>query len=471
MSDLIKPKNKKFDLNIEKILEHWSIRHAIREIIANALDETIMIDSDVKPRIYKENNNWIIRDFGRGLQYLHLTQKENNDKINHKKVIGKFGVGLKDAIATLFRGNIKLKIVSSHLNIEDYEMSSKSNFDDIKTIHLHGNNLKNNDFKGTKFIFENLQDKDVEEAKKFFLNFSEHVVLAENSYGQIIEKEVGELSNIYINGLKVSTEENFAFHYNILSIDKKIKKGLNRERMNLNRSIYSERIQKIILHSIKESNIYERFFENYIDEEQNNYEELKWSNVLLEIIKQMNLKGEYVFVTQKIIRQNNSIITDIGNSDKRIIVVDEPIYQKITNEKDENDEYLTSFDNFIEEQRNNIEYDCVDIDDLSWHEREIFVSGKIIIDYFGNDKISFDCIQIANKIKIPFEDRMPLGLSLREENKILILRSQLKSKKQFYATLSHEIIHFITGFADNTREFENELSRVIGDLFYRLIDD
>ena len=30
---------KKFDFNIEEILENWELRHAVREIIANALDE------------------------------------------------------------------------------------------------------------------------------------------------------------------------------------------------------------------------------------------------------------------------------------------------------------------------------------------------------------------------------------------------------------------------------------------------
>ena len=30
---------RKFDLNIEKILDNWEIYHAIREIISNALDE------------------------------------------------------------------------------------------------------------------------------------------------------------------------------------------------------------------------------------------------------------------------------------------------------------------------------------------------------------------------------------------------------------------------------------------------
>ena len=40
---------------------------------------------------------WHIRDFGRGLKYEHLTQNESQEKLqNPGRVIGKFGVGLKD---------------------------------------------------------------------------------------------------------------------------------------------------------------------------------------------------------------------------------------------------------------------------------------------------------------------------------------------------------------------------------------
>jgi hypothetical protein len=28
-----------FDLNIERVLENWTVAHALREVIANALDE------------------------------------------------------------------------------------------------------------------------------------------------------------------------------------------------------------------------------------------------------------------------------------------------------------------------------------------------------------------------------------------------------------------------------------------------
>src|SRR4051812_6354169 len=33
---------RKFDLNIERVLEHWTIAHALREVIANALDEAAL---------------------------------------------------------------------------------------------------------------------------------------------------------------------------------------------------------------------------------------------------------------------------------------------------------------------------------------------------------------------------------------------------------------------------------------------
>lgn len=82
-----------FDLNIEKVLEHWEVKHALREIIANAIDEQVITNTD-EVQIYNENDTWIIRDFGRGLQSIHFTQNENPEKTLYigLGLIGKFGV-------------------------------------------------------------------------------------------------------------------------------------------------------------------------------------------------------------------------------------------------------------------------------------------------------------------------------------------------------------------------------------------
>jgi len=124
---------KKFDLNIEKILENWEIFHAIRELIANALDEQLLTNTG-EVEILKRGDAWIIRDFGRGLKYTHLTQNENQEKLSNLSVIGKFGIGLKDALATFDRKGIKVvaKLKYSQITIAK---SEKSGFNDISTLH------------------------------------------------------------------------------------------------------------------------------------------------------------------------------------------------------------------------------------------------------------------------------------------------------------------------------------------------
>jgi hypothetical protein len=56
-----------FHLNIEEVLEHWTLAFAIRELIANALDEQVLTRTS-EPQIFKDNQQrWHIADSGRGL--------------------------------------------------------------------------------------------------------------------------------------------------------------------------------------------------------------------------------------------------------------------------------------------------------------------------------------------------------------------------------------------------------------------
>ena len=120
---------KKFDLNIEEILENWETHHAVREIIANAIDEQLLTKTK-EVDIFKNNGSWIIRDFGRGIKHTHLTQNENQEKLTNPSVIGKFGIGLKDALATFDRKGIVVTVNSKHSKITTTK-SEKEGFQDI----------------------------------------------------------------------------------------------------------------------------------------------------------------------------------------------------------------------------------------------------------------------------------------------------------------------------------------------------
>ena len=70
-----------FDLNVEKVLEHWSPAHALREVIANALDEHALLGLADLPEIVKDDTGvWHVRNRGRGLGYQHLTLNESDEK-------------------------------------------------------------------------------------------------------------------------------------------------------------------------------------------------------------------------------------------------------------------------------------------------------------------------------------------------------------------------------------------------------
>src|SRR5438445_11051117 len=84
--------SKKFDLNVETILENWGAYHAIREVIANAIDEQILTKTKDIEIAKDKVGSWKVRDYGRGLRYDHLTQKENEEKLRNPHVIGKFGI-------------------------------------------------------------------------------------------------------------------------------------------------------------------------------------------------------------------------------------------------------------------------------------------------------------------------------------------------------------------------------------------
>jgi DNA gyrase/topoisomerase IV subunit B len=72
---------RQFDLNIERVQEQWTVPHALREVIANALDEQVLTGT-AEPAISKDADGvWHVRDYGRSIRYEHLTQNENKEKL------------------------------------------------------------------------------------------------------------------------------------------------------------------------------------------------------------------------------------------------------------------------------------------------------------------------------------------------------------------------------------------------------
>lgn len=450
---------KKFDLNIETILDNWCVYHAIRELIANAIDEQLLSNS--KPiEIYKENNVWHIRDFGRGISYFHLTQNENVEKLKNPETIGKFGIGLKDALATLDRNGVEVTIFSKHGTITT-DKSVKKDFEDIATLHAIINDAIDQNFKGTDIVLKNVEEIEIEKAKQLFLVYTNEEIIETTKYGQIVK--TSSIGNIYINGVKVAEEENFLFSYNITSISSTIKKAINRERSNVGRTAYSDTVKKIILNSqSKEVAIILQEDMLRIDTGRL-HDELKWIDVQEHAVKILNSDDKVLFVRTKEIINSPDLINHAKMNGLRIINISDALADKIRNQADLQGNPINDIYNFINECNSNFEYSFVDIENLSVLEKKIYSYTERLVSLMGC-KIDDYMVKIADSLEKNCDFYQTKGVWDRTLNSIIIKRSELSSIRSYAEVLIHELIHAETGFSDVTRDFENVLSETIGNL-------
>lgn len=463
---------KKFDLNIEEVLDHWDISHALREIIANALDESLLTQT-LEPNIYNDSSNkWFIKDFGRGLTYEHFTQNENKEKLNNSdKVIGKFGVGLKDALATFNRRGVKVLIQSQHGDVHIKKVG-KSGFDDITTLHAIIETPSFPTMKGTEFSFEGITDKEMEVAKEFFLIYSGEQVLERTKYGDIIEKNTNT-AKIYVNGLCVAEEDNFLFSYNITSPTKKLLRSLNRERTNVGRTAYTDRIKSILLESTSSRSAED--LANNLEKVQmgNAHDELQWIDVQLHACKILNNNKKTLFLTSYEMMSSDSKYIEYAKSEGyHIVTIPDNLKSKVDSTLDIKGNTIMNLDKYAEGWNQNFEFNFVKPSQLNKSEQEVFHLKETVINWFPKTKKNVKEILISNIMRPDdYSGNDANGLWIPSEQRIIIHRRQLQNAEDFTGTLIHEIVHANTGTDDQTFEFESELTRALGRLAILLVKE
>jgi hypothetical protein len=453
---------KQFDLNVEKILENWESFHAIREIIANALDEQFLTNTnDVE--IKKIDSSWIIRDYGRGLKYTNLTQNENQEKIQNSRVIGKFGIGLKDALATFDRKNIKVLIRSMYGDITLIK-TPKEGFEDIITLHARICEPTNPNMVGTEVTLNGVTDQDVSEAKNLFLRFSGESIIESTKVGDTIKKS-GAIGNIYINGVKVAVEERFLFSYNITQLTTAIKKSLNRERSNVGRTAYTDSIKKTLLscQSSEVAKMLANDLQNINSGTQ--HDELNWIDVQEHAVKILNQNEKVVFVSSTDIISNPDMIEEAKKSGNQIISIPENLKERIKGEQDFLGKPIVDINQFVKNYNDSFKFEFVDINELNEDEKSVFKLTDDIINLINGKPNTVKEIKISKTMrKNLFSQNETHGLWDPSSGKITILGDMLRSIKDYSSTLIHEILHARSGSGDIEREFENELTTAIGEI-------
>jgi hypothetical protein len=454
---------KKFDLNIEKVLEDWGFAHALREVIANALDEQILTKTKDIEIAKDKAGRWHIRDHGRGLNYEHLTQNENQEKLSQpEQVIGKFGVGLKDALATFDRHKIGVLIRSKFGDIT-ISKSSKHGFEDILTLHAVIAPPTDPMMAGTVFVVDGVKDKDMAEAKDFFLRFSIDKPLEDTTYGQVLDKGASKRARIYITGLRVAEEENFLFSYNITAITKTIKKALNRERTNVGRTAYTDRVKAILL-ECKNAQVAQLLVDDLQKFETGTlHDELTWIDVQVHACKLLNAAQEVIFLTPEELIDAAGMVGRARKDGHTIVTVPETVKEKLHGLKDLTGKPIRNLETYANEWNDSFNFKFVKEQDLTNQEREIFKKTNAICKLIGGKPKAVEEVLISETMRMTtFGYHEAEGVWEPSLRRIVIKRDQLKNLHQYAGTLLHEAAHAKSGATDVTEEFKTALTELLG---------
>lgn len=468
---MTKTTDRDFDLNIEKVLEGWSVSHAIRELIANALDEQALSRTGEIEIARVGRGTWRIRDLGRGLRHTHLTQNENAQKRQREgEVIGRFGVGLKDALAVLDRRGISVRLRSAHSEISLVHRP-KVGFSDVTTLHARVAEPTNAAMVGTEVVLANVDDAAVEEAKGFFLRFSGDELIENTKFGQILRRPANRPARIYVNGLSVAEEPDFAFSYNVTALTHAMRKALNRERTNVGRTAYGDRVKAMLLAAESEP-VAEMLAKDVAAlAAGTSHEEVRtWGDIGLRACQILNAKRQVVFATAEQLVTDKEMVDRAIADGRQVITVPATIAAKLGNVTDGAGNALQSLAQFEGEWSASIEYQFVHERDLTPGERAVYHLWREIADLSGGLPRKFKELKVSETMRPSVTEGMnPAGLWEPASGRVIVHRPQLRSLEAFAGTLLHELTHARTGHDDVSRDFEEALTDIIGRLAARAL--
>jgi hypothetical protein len=457
---------REFDLNIERVLENWTVAHALREIIANALDEEALTGT-AEPEIFEdEAGSWHVRDWGRGLRYDHLTQNENREKLrNPDKVVGKFGVGLKDALATFDRNRITVVIRSRHGEITTGKQA-KHGFADVQTLHALITDPADRSFAGTEFILQgsSLGKEQVEQAKALFLRYSQDQQVGATPYGTVLRRQDGRTpARIYVNGLRVAEEDNFLFSYNITSPTKALRRALNRERSNVGRAAYTDRVKAILLACEDDDVISALVADLQHYERGTQHDETQWLDVGLHACKQLNARRKVIFLTPIELSLAREFVQRAIDDGYETVIVPDSIRKKLKGLQDAAGNPIRDLEQYRDEWQESFHFEFIDPAELSATERTVWDTLHTIFALRGGRPKRVKDVRISATMRL-MEGRYQeaVGLWNPADGVIIVKRNQLTSKGLFAGTILHELSHALSDAPDVSLEFEEQLTHELG---------
>lgn len=195
------------------------------------------------------------------------------------------------------------------------------------------------------------------------------------------------------------------------------------------------------------------------------HDELTWIDIAVHACKLLNSLKKVIFLTSIEMFDARERV-DLAKSDGyNVVVVPETVKEKIRGSKDYEGKPIRDLEQYTKEWNDSFEFKFVNEKDLTKNERDIFSKTDKILELIGGKPKNVKKIMISETMRL---ENMGYGeaAGIQEEHnqRIIVKRDQLKELKLYAGTLLHEVAHAKSGASDVSREFENELTGIIGTI-------
>jgi hypothetical protein len=243
-------------------------------------------------------------------------------------------------------------------------------------------------------------------------------------------------------------------------------RALNRERSNVGRTAYTDRVKDILL-ACQGRDVADALAQDLQRFERGTaHDELQWINVAVHACQVLGAAERVLFVAASELVDYPSVVDRARADGIRVIVVPDTVRVKLPGLLDAADRPVRDLRQYVREWEQSFRFTFVPIEDLDGQERAVWDTTATIFRLAGGKPKAVRAVKISATMRPEGHDyREARGLWDPREGLIVIKRSELANVKSYAGTLLHELVHTKTEGADDlSAEFVDGLTTMLGSV-------
>jgi hypothetical protein len=246
-----------------------------------------------------------------------------------------------------------------------------------------------------------------------------------------------------VKGVRVALEDQFLFSYNITSTTAQLQRALNRERSNVGRSAYQDRVKGILLRA-KSGAVAEHLVQDLTRIPLGtNHDEITWLDVQEQAVRVLATKGKTVFVSSQQMFTMGSTIQEARADGYKVVVIPDRLLGRLSGLRDLNGDPILDIGGFVQVWNASFTYSFLDPSKLNKKERASWAILPELI------RLAGDHAKRVKEVRISTTMRLDEGAyeteGVWDSPNIVVKRSVLDSRRHFARVVLHEIAHASSG--------------------------